>query len=158
MIKKQGKPITGNPMRYRPIKPLLSNQTQTSLQAEQRTRRGPSKLVNSKNETNTPAPANRNYRAGKGAEFARATVPQFTTNSVNEPHTVPFANVGYASGPYQSQRGIHSVNSGHPTRAKREAGPGSFPKAIKPRVTGKLTTNLDIFSPRVLHESGLTRL
>jgi hypothetical protein len=77
--------------------------------------------------------------------------------SVHEKHSVPYGNVGYPAGPYQSKRGLHSVNSGYPQGAQSEVGSGTQPKAIKSR-SGKMKTNLDIFNARTLHEAGLTKL
>ena len=158
MISKNGRPITGNPVRFRVRRPLLSNQNATSTQAQQLIRRGPAKLVNKNNETNAPAPRNALYSVQSDFSKQGRAYGAGRTNSVHDRHRVNDAAIGYSEGGYSSRRGLHSVNDGYPLRAQREAGPGSFPKAIKPRVTGQMRTNRDLFSDRVLHEAGITRL
>jgi len=153
----KGRPITGGqlPRRKRYV---LANQADTSSTA-QRSVRQPD-IPQQDSQLRVPAPTNPNYRAN--SQFQKDALRYGGTgraNSVREMQDPSYGAVGYQSGSTKPKAG-NSVISGFPTRGnKRVAGDGNQPlaKGVKSR-SGKMRTNLDIFSPRVLHEAGLTKL
>ena len=158
MITKKQKPITGGrvPQRKRFV---LTNAAATSANAQRQVRIPD--LPQQDSQLRVPAPTNPNYRAN--SQFQKDALRYGGTgkaNSVHEMSDPNFRDVGYEPGSTKPKRPGTSIISGYPTRGnKRVAGDGNQPmaKGIKSR-SGKMKTNLDIFSPRVLHEAGLTKL
>jgi hypothetical protein len=106
-----------------------------------------------------PAPTNPKYRANQNFQKdALRYGGKGQANSVREMSDPSYDAVGYQRGATKPKAAGTSIISGYPTRGnKRVAGDGNQPlaKAIKVK---RFRTNADIFSPRVLHEAGLTRL
>jgi hypothetical protein len=157
VIKKGKQPITGARPQYSRKRPYIPDAKDTSLDEERFISEPPTPFKNNQSNLNgIPAGTNPAYRANSA--FYKDNLRyggQGRTDSVKNKHTVNHAAVGYDKGPYQSKRGLHSVNSGYPTNPRNEVGDGNFPKAIKVK---RFQTNTDIFNPRVLHEAGLTKL
>lgn len=160
MKQTKGMPITGGRLPSR-TPYVLANQAETSSGA-QRLIRQPD-IPQQDSQLRVPAPTNRAWRSASDlAGYARQGMQYGGTgraNSIRQMQDPDYAPVGYERGATKPKPG-NPIISGYPTRGNtRVAGDGSQPlaKGIKMR-GGKMKTNLDIFSPRVLHEAGLTRL
>lgn len=152
----QGQPITGSrvPQRRRFV---LANQAETSSTAQRQIRLPDTPQQDP--QLRVPAPTNPAYRSSSNlSQFARSTLGRSSARSVREMADPDFAAVGYERNATKPKRPGTSIISGYPTRGnKRVAGDGSQPLAKGIKVK-QFRTNRDIFSPRVLHEAGLTRL
>jgi len=157
VIKKRNNPITGAMPEYSRKKPLIPEANDTSANAQTMIDEAPSPFKNRMQVPQIPAPTNPDNRANSqfhldNRRFGAKGMP----SSVKNKPTVPYGAVGYDK-PYSSTRGLNSVNNGMAVQGKKQVGDGSFPKAIKTSAA-KMKTNRDIFSPRVLHEAGLSKL
>src|SRR5262249_51788166 len=137
---------------------VLSDAAHTSTDAEKLVRIND--VPSQDSQLRPPAPTNPAYRAN--SQFQKDALRYGGSgreNSVCDMNDPSFEAVGYKGGATKPKPG-NSIISGYATRGnKRLAGDGNQPlaKGIKSR-SGKMRTNLDIFSPRVLHEAGLTKL
>lgn len=146
----KGQPITGAraPQRRRFV---LGNQAQTSATAQRQIRVPDTPQQDP--QLRVSAPAHPYYKtvsnfAKQGLEYGGR--PR-ATGVANTSATNYRASGDQKPGGYKG----NSIITGQPLGGKRVVGDGNFPKA---RVAGKMKSNLDIFSPRVLHEAGLTKL
>jgi hypothetical protein len=133
MIKKKGMPITGARPQYSKKAPLVPDAKDTSADAQTMIREAPQPFKNRMATAQMPAPTNQNYRADQ-QQFHKDNLRYGgtgRTNSVKDKHTVPYGDVGYSNGPYQSKRGLHSVNDGSPLGAERQAGEINLPGGPK---------------------------
>lgn len=150
-------PISGGKGQFRPTPNVLSDAAATSSDAQKLVRASESPFQNRQGAAQIPAPAHPYYKTG--SNFAKQGL-----RYGGVPKRVGAANTGetnYAASGDRKPGGYkgNPIITGRPTSGgQRIAGDGNFPKAIKTKASGRMRTNLDIFSPRVLHEAGLTKL
>jgi len=158
MITKRNNPITGAQPQYSRKRPLVPDAKDTSADAQIMIEEAPSPFKNRLQVPQIPASTNPNYRAN--SQFQKDALRYGGTgraSTVREMRDPDFGAVGYERGATKPKSG-NSVISGYPTRGNgRVAGDGNqrVAKGIKVK---RFRTNTDIFSPRVLHELGLSKL
>jgi hypothetical protein len=131
MIRKMGRPITGARPQVSKRKPFVPDAKDTSADAQTFIRQAPAPFTNRMTAAQMPAPTSRSSKADS-QNFHKDHLRyggRGQTNSVKDRHTVPYGDVGYSSGPYQSKRGLNSINNGSPQTAKQIVGDGNFPKS-----------------------------
>ena len=156
MIKKRNQPISGARPEYSRKRPLVPEANATSENAQEMIDEAPSPFKNRMQVPQIPAPTNPTYRSSSNlSQFARSTVDRSRTLSIREMQDPNVGAVGYERGATKPKAG-NPVISGTPTRGgKRMSGDINLPKTVKVQ---QFKTNRDIFSPRVLHEAGLSKL
>ena len=123
----KGKPITGSGKVFKPEPPVLTDQARTSAGAQRILRQPAQKWGNPYNETNVPAPANRNFERDQIAALPsnRGTSPSKQGGQAKSDYSVTqgtslsddmMAAVGYAP---NATKSTNPIISGYPTRGSK---------------------------------------
>ena len=116
----KGRPITGSKPAYSKKKPVAINED--SAEAQRLIKEPPTPFKNRMTAAQMPVVSHPAFRVGDDFASNSLRRVKVSNHSVRSPIQVNHGAVGYPNGPYQSRRGITSINSGTPGGSPRVAG------------------------------------